>query len=264
MSRNFLGLAVALLMSASAAAQTPAARHRQAVAANTAALRMMKTGQTARAAQRFRDALAFDPDYALAHYNLACASSILRDVKTALAELSWLAARGDDAVAKSRMEKARVDPDLDFVSALPRVRALLDVPAWAPEHVMAWLAERDGVWSAELPRSDCQSRSYSFQFASDGQLALTIREACDGEPARANTWEGHATIADDGTLDVAVPEWSQWPKSARLSLAACPGLDDAPASCFTLASDKTSLGPFHRGAAGTSPIVKRANLASSK
>ena len=256
---RFALVAVVLACSAGDAfarsASSPA-RHGHAVALNTAGLRLMKSGQTARAAQRFRDALALDGDYALAHYNLACASSLLRDVPAAVAELEWLAARGDDPVAKARIDKAQSDGDLDFVSVLPRVRALLGAAAYSPEHAFAWLAERSGTWSAELPMSDCAARSYSFQFAGDGLLQLTIRETCAGAPPRARTWEGRLTPADDGTLDVAV-DWPQWPAKVRLTLAACPGLDDAAASCFTLSNDKVDLGPFHRGAPGTSPIVRR-------
>jgi hypothetical protein len=253
-----LGVALALVASGSlaVAAPAPAARHRQAVTVNTGGLRLMKTGQTARAAQHFRDAIALDPDYALAHYNLACASSILRDVPAAVAELEWLASRGDDAVAKARIDKAQTDADLDFVSVLPRVRTLLSESPFSTERALSWLAERTGTWSAELPMSDCASRSYTFQFAGDGQLQLTIRESCAGEPVRARTWDGRLTLQDDGTLDVAV-DWPQWPKQVRMTLAACPGLDDVAGSCFTLSNDKVDLGPFHRGAAGTSPLTHK-------
>jgi hypothetical protein len=249
-----------------AAKPVPAARHRQAMTVNTAGLRLLKSGQTARAAQHFRDAIALDPDYALARYNLACASSVLRDVPVAVASLEWLAARGEDPVAKARMEKALTDPDLDFVSVVPRVRALLQVPSFSTEHLFAWLGERDGTWSAELPMSDCASRSYTFQFAGDGLLQLTIRESCAGEPVRSRSWEGKLELHDDSTIDVAVEGWSQWPSGVHLALAACPGLEEATGSCFMLSSDKADLGPFHRGAPGTSPLVvghKRKDLALS-
>lgn len=238
-----------------AAAPVAATRHRQAVSVNTAGLRLLKSGQTARAAQHFRDAITLDPDYVLARYNLACASSVLRDVPTAIAALEWLAARPEDPVAKARMEKALTDPDLDFVSVLPRVRTLLQVPLFSTEHPLAWLAERNGTWSAELPMSDCASRSYTFQFAADGLLQLTIRESCVGEPVRSRSWEGTLEAHDDGTIDVTVEGWSQWPRGVHLALAACPGLEEAAGSCFMLTSDKTDLGPFHRGTPGTSPLV---------
>src|SRR3954470_15818038 len=72
-------------------AATPPPRRALAVAANTAGLRFHRSGQVPRGAMRFRDATLLDPDYALAHYNLACAASRLRDVGTAITELLWLA-----------------------------------------------------------------------------------------------------------------------------------------------------------------------------
>jgi hypothetical protein len=259
------GLVVASLGVASvvfAAAPTP--QHRRATGLNTAGLRLMKAGQTARAAQHFRDAITVEPAYVLAHYNLACASSILRDVPTAMNELQWLADHADDDnVARARMDKALVDPDLDFVSVLPRLRALLAVPTYTPEHAMAWLAERSGVWSAELPMADCAQRSYMFQIASDGMLQLTVRESCAGEPAHTRTWEGKLTPADHETFDVAVEGWTQWPGKVRLMVDACPGLDGAPGSCFTLMTDKADLGPFHRGLPGMSPMTAKKDLAKN-
>src|SRR5262245_60088304 len=106
-------------------------RHKLAIAANTAGLRFYRADQLPRAALRFRDAIALDPDYALAHYNLACAASRLRDVATAVIELQWLQA-ADDPIARAKLAKAREDADLDFVSALPGIRALLDLPPLDP------------------------------------------------------------------------------------------------------------------------------------
>jgi hypothetical protein len=250
-----VALLALIACSSAAAAPVPAARHRQAVSVNTAGLRLLKSGQTARAAQHFRDAIALDPEYALARYNLACASSVLRDFRTALAALEWLAARPNDPVAKARMDKALTDPDLDFVSVLPEARKLLQVPLFSTEHPLPWLAERDGTWSAELPMTDCSARSYTFKFASDGLLELTVRESCVGAPAKSHSWEGTLEPHDDGTIDVTVEGWSQWPSNVRLALAACPGLEEAAGSCFMLTSDKTDIGPFHRGAPGMSPLV---------
>jgi hypothetical protein len=260
-----LALVVASLGVASVVfAAAPSAEHRRATGLNTAGLRLMKAGQTARAAQHFRDAISVEPAYSLAHYNLACASSILRDVPSAMHELQWLADHSDDDdVARARMNKALVDPDLDFVSVLPRLRALLAVPTYSTEHAMAWLAERSGVWSAELPMPDCAQRSYSFQFASDGMLQLTVRESCAGEPARVRTWEGKLTPADNETFDVSVEGWTQWPGKVRLMVSACPGLETAPGSCFTLMTDKADLGPFHRGQPGTSPLSTKKDLAKN-
>jgi hypothetical protein len=105
--------------------------------------------------------------------------------------------------------------------------------------------------------SDCAARSYTFRFASDGLLELTVRESCAGEQPRSRSWEGTLEQHEDGTIDVSVEGWAQWPRGVRLGLATCPGLEDAPGSCFMLTSDKTDIGPFHRGAPGTSPLRSR-------
>jgi hypothetical protein len=67
-----------------------------------------------------------------------------------------------------------------------------------------------------------------------------------------------------GDLLVAVPSWAQWPDVVRLAFVACPGMTDAPASCFTLASDKSELGPFHRGLPGMSPMRERRDMATAR
>jgi tetratricopeptide (TPR) repeat protein len=239
------------------------AHHRQAVAANTAGLRFYKSGQLPRAALRFRDAIALDPDYVLAHYNLACASSRLRESAAALAELQWLAASPDPR-AKVKLDKALVDPDLDFVSALPVVRELLLLAPFDPEHPLAWLAERGGVWSAELPREDCALRSYTFEVQNDGDLELTVREQCAPPAApKVHTFAGSVRVDVDGAVRFEVPTWNQWPRDVRLRFTPCPGLD-ATASCFVLDAAKIEIGPFHRGVAGMSPMRARKNLAAAQ
>ena len=266
-----LAFAVAIVVShgtiadAGAAAVAPA-RHRQAVVANTQGWRYFNAGQLPRAAMRFRDALALDPHYVLAHYNLACVSSRLREAAVAIDELRWLAA-SSDPLAKSKLDKGASDPDLDFVSALPGARELLQLPAETPiadKTPLAWLSERHGVWSAEQPTSDCADRSYRFAFAADGTLQLTVREACAGQSVRTRVFDGRLTgDAAKAELRVAVPSWSQWPALVRLDFVACPGLEDAPSSCFRLASDKSELGPFHRGAPGMSPMRARRDVAAA-
>jgi hypothetical protein len=303
--RCMRALAVALFVAGGgpAGAAVPAPTHQRAVAANTQGWRYFKAGQLPRAAMRFRDALALDPGYVLAHYNLACVSSRLREAAAALDELRWLAASADP-LAKAKLDKSLSDPDLDFVSVLPAVRELLQLPAalsptptpanpttTAPTTAtattanattpgvnaakaattnaatraaapVAWLSERHGVWSAEQPTADCAERSYRFAFAADGTLQLTVREACAGELVRTRVFDG--SITSDGELRVVVPSWGQWPDAVRLGFVACPGMGDAPASCFTLASDKSELGPFHRGLPGMSPMRARRDVANAR
>jgi TPR repeat len=252
---------VAWAGSAPASAAVPAPAHRRAVAANTQGWRYFKAGQLPRAAMRFRDALAIDPDYVLAHYNLACVSSRLREAAVALDELRWLAA-SSDPLAKAKLDKSLSDPDLDFVSVLPAVRELLQLPAPPTSPSLAWLSERHGVWSAEQPTADCAERSYRLAFATDGTLQLTVREACSGQAVRARVFDG--SVSGDGDPRVAVPGWAQWPDGVRLAFVACPGLGEAPASCFTLASDASELGPFHRGLPGMSPMRARRDMATAR
>src|SRR5262245_6096961 len=113
-----MGVASRLIACLLFAVSAAAAPRGPAVQANTLGMRRYQAGQLARAAENFRDAIAADPSYTLAHYNLACVASRLRDVKTALEELSWLAA-SKDPIARQKLAKASRDPDLDFVSALP-------------------------------------------------------------------------------------------------------------------------------------------------
>jgi hypothetical protein len=249
---------LALVASAAVAHAEPVTpeRHKLAVAANTEGLHFYKANQLPRAALRFRDATLLEPDYVLPHYNLACMASRLRDVSTLVTELGWLHASADP-LAATKLEKAKSDPDLDFASSLPAVRTLLGLPPIDPRAPVAWLAERHGVWSVELPTEDCSTRTYSFAFADSGALTLTVREACSGKPLRTHTFTGRAAPEGDA-VRVTVRDWPLWPDGVRLVFAACPGLADAPGACFTLTAPDggNEVGPFHRGLPGTSPMKR--------
>ena len=250
---------VAVLTAAAAVARAEPVspqRHQLAVAANTEGLRFYKSNQLPRAALRFRDATLLEPDYVLAHYNLACMASRLRDVSTVIAELGWLRASAEP-LAAAKLDKAKSDPDLDFASSLPTVRTLLGLPPIDPHAPIAWLAERHGVWSVELPTADCATRTYSFTFAGSGALSLTVREACGGKPLRTHTFSGRA-VPEGDAVRVTVRDWPLWPDGVQLMFAACPGLDSAPGACFTLTAPDggSDVGPFHRGLPGTSPMKR--------
>src|SRR5207244_12431383 len=107
----------------------------------------------------------------------ACAASRPRDAGTAVAELVWLA-HADAPVAQVRLQKALPDPDIDFASALPKARGVLGLTPFDPQHPLAWLSERHGTWSAELPTDDCATRSYTLVFEPDGAAHLIVHEAC--------------------------------------------------------------------------------------
>jgi len=144
------------------------------------------------------------------------------------------------------------------------VRAILALPPIDPRAPIAWLAERRGLWSAELPSPECATRSYSFDFAASGALTLTVREACNGAPLRAHTFDGHAVVDGDG-VRVTIADWPLWPSGVLLGFAACPGLADAPGACFTLATDDgAEIGPFHRGAPGVSPMAARLHASAAR
>jgi len=261
---RFVPILVLLITSAVARAEPVSPqRHALAVAANIEGLRFYRANQLPRAALRFRDATLLEPDYVLAHYNLACMASRLRDVATVVAELKWLRASAD-ALAATKLDKAKSDPDLDFASSLPAVRTLLAMPPIDPRAPIDWLAERRGVWSVELPTADCATRTYSFAFAVSGALSLTVREACGGAALRTHTFAGRAR-PDGDAVRLTVEDWPLWPDGVRLVLATCPGLDDAPGACFTLAAPDggSEVGPFHRGVPGTSPMLARRLHASA-
>lgn len=238
------------------------ARHALAVAANTQGLHLYRANQLPRAALRFHDATLLDPGYVLAHYNLACMASRLRDVGTVVAELAWL--RGSsNPVAAAKLDKGLADPDSDFASSLPTVRTILGLAPLDPRAPLAWLGERRGTWSAELPTDDCSVRSYTFAFDPSGGLLLTVREACGHKPLRTHTFDGSAVV-DTDSVHVSVQKWPLWPDGVKLTFAACPGLVDAPGSCFTLATaDGNEIGPFHRGVPGANAMRARRTVATA-
>jgi len=221
---------------------------RRAMQANTLGMHRYQEGQLARAAEQFRDALASDPEYAIAHYNLACVASRLRDVKTAIRELGWLE-RSKDPVAVKKLAKAAVDPDLDFISVLPEARRMLGLPPFDAGAWRDWLVERDGLWSAERGDAECERRSILLRFAADGSVGARVDEACRaGQPTKVSAFAG--MLDSEPRLSMS---WTDAPKELAIKLAACPGLE-APGSCFTLEDGEHVLGPFHRGLPGTSPL----------
>jgi tetratricopeptide (TPR) repeat protein len=255
-------ISVALISPLALAAPVSRSQHHRALAANTAGWRYYRAGQLPRAELYFSDAVALDPNYVLAHYNLACVASRLRDLATSVRELRWLAASADP-VAEQKRAKAAVDADLDFVSALPEVRELSNLPPFDAANALAWLRERTGHWSTEVIDRECATRSYTFAFDRNDDVAeLTIREACHGGTPHEATFPAIISVAS-ARVRVAVPQWKQWPQTADLTLAACPGLDSAPGSCFTLVVGDQTLGPFHRGLPGASPMRTARSFAAT-
>jgi tetratricopeptide (TPR) repeat protein len=104
---------IAVLIGATAIARADAPRAR---AANTRGYALHKQKKYKEAAVEYRKAIAEDPSYLLAHYNLACVASLLADSETALRQLAWVADRAAwDPAARSAAEKARTDRDLEWL-----------------------------------------------------------------------------------------------------------------------------------------------------
>jgi hypothetical protein len=107
------------------------------------------------AAVEYRKAIALDPSYVLAHYNLACVEALGGDRTEALGQLAWVAnAAAWDDTAKAAIQKAPKDADLaDLLASgidayqwvvMPDVLETIDVLAGAqPGFVGAALSEAD-------------------------------------------------------------------------------------------------------------------------
>jgi hypothetical protein len=97
----------------------------QAEEANVRGMRFYRVKRYAEAAKEFRDAIGADSSLLIAHYNLACMAALQKDVKTAVAQLRWLA-KSDDPRAAAKLFKAQQDADLKSVMELPEVRKLIE------------------------------------------------------------------------------------------------------------------------------------------
>lgn len=249
MLRLLLVTTVGLSATALAKVEPPLNR-RVAVAANTLGMQRYRAGELLGAAEQFKVAIDSDNSYVNAHYNLACVASRLGDSATAVKELGWLAADADPA-SHAKLGKAKSDPDLDFVSALPGVRSQLGAVPFEKSRPSAWLTERNGVWSAELPDTKCSERSYTLDFHEDGTVGLRVHELCDGKIAEG---EFHGSLALT-PVSVSIDDWKAWPGSVPLTFSPCADQPGAAGSCFTLAGTRSQLGPFHRGL----PLARDAN-----
>jgi tetratricopeptide (TPR) repeat protein len=88
----------------------------KAKAANTRGYGLHKQKKYKEAAIEYRAAIREDPSLVVAHYNLACVASLMKDLETALRELAWVADRASwDAAARPAAAKARTDRDLEWV-----------------------------------------------------------------------------------------------------------------------------------------------------
>jgi hypothetical protein len=108
-----LGVAAAALAAAPREASADAAK---AKAANSRGYALHKAKNFRGAMVEYRKAVAEDPAYLLAHYNLACVASLLHDGDTAIAELAWVYDRATwDPAAKAAIAKVQKDRDLAWL-----------------------------------------------------------------------------------------------------------------------------------------------------
>src|SRR6185295_11076289 len=117
----YRALLLLLFATLALAGAEPPLNRRVAVAANTLGMQRYHAGELVGAAEQFKVAIDSDGSYVNAHYNLACVASRLGDSGTAVKQLVWLAGDSDPA-SRAKLSKAKSDPDLDYVSALPEVR----------------------------------------------------------------------------------------------------------------------------------------------
>lgn len=116
MTTPSIARALTVLLVVACAPRTGHADAAKARAANTRGYALHKQKNYRAAAAEYRTAIAEDPAYVLAHYNLACAASQLQDADTAVAELAWVFDRATwDPAAKSAIGKAIKDRDLAWL-----------------------------------------------------------------------------------------------------------------------------------------------------
>ena len=177
----------------------------------------------------YRAALVADPSYVTAHYYIASAASIIGDLATVRAELTWLKA-STDKEAKKVLKTALKDPDLDRASLDPEVRKLLGLPALETLTPEQRLLERRGTWSMGF-RGDgmCGDGAFiTMVFKKGGKLSL-VQTPCNDNGAYLDT-DGKGTwkLAADGSVKVTGISAELKPKEGVL--APCP--EALPGSCF--------------------------------
>ena len=190
--------------------------------------------------QQFAQALAADPSFVAAHYDLASVAAIVGDLPTVRGELAWMAKSSDKEAARL-LNKARMDPDLDAASTDPEVRRLINAPAWAENSLHDNLTERSGVWSAE--GAECGTPAFRFKFSDSGSFTGSAVVTCKGKKQSQTikgTWE---LTGDKVALKAAKAKSGANLDGVTLSPARCKG-SAVEGSCLSVAGADTLL---HRG-----------------
>jgi len=116
MTARALGVPLVVVIGVACAAGAGHADPAKAKAANTRGYALHKQKNYKAAAVEYKAAIAEDPWYLLAHYNLACVASLVHDAPTATAELAWVFDRATwDPAAKAAIAKANTDRDLAWL-----------------------------------------------------------------------------------------------------------------------------------------------------
>lgn len=132
-----------------AAPPVSAAARKLAVQSNDAGMKLYRAKDWKRAAALFKTAVATDPGYVTARYNLACVSSLIADRAGAIEQLRWLVQSGDP-LAKQKVQKAVTDSDLEWILRDAEARNLL-AGAATPSVPATGQAAADSGWARELP-----------------------------------------------------------------------------------------------------------------
>lgn len=211
--------------------------------ANLRGMRALLARDYTAAAAAFHDAVTADPTFLVAHYNLASVSSIVGDLATVRTELELLRGSKDPAAAKMLAKARDGDPDFDFASTDPYVRAALGLPVY-PSDANARLFERNAIWSTEGEGCDAPAATLKF----------SAKKAKFDYPIQATAFVCKAKPK------VGKAAWSDGLSELFFNLQ-YPGLGDQPKLAWTTCPDSTVEGAcfiankrlFHRGIPHTAP-----------
>jgi tetratricopeptide (TPR) repeat protein len=140
MRRVILTVLVVLVTAGSAAGDA-----KQAKALNLKGLKQLKAKKYEAAQATFAKAVAADPTMVVAHYNLASAAALNREVDVVLEQIRWLKQSSDPA-ALARLTKIKSDLDFRYIAGNPAFRESAGLPEVKGMKAEI-LLEYGGAWS---------------------------------------------------------------------------------------------------------------------
>jgi hypothetical protein len=198
----------AMVLAAFVLARDAGADPKKAKALNVKGMKKYKKKDYWAAKELFAQAVAEDPAYVTAHYNLASMAGLIGELELATKELEWLKASTDPEAAK-KLAKAKKDPDLYPLTTAPSIRALLGLPALDTLPVADALLENGGVWGSN--GSWCGGEGTTLTFKKGGKLAIQQEWGCNEDhdaPKETGTWkivDGALVVASKKMLAGAKP-----------------------------------------------------------